>query len=76
MDANDRVGSIYITPSVKMTDEEINNVFGEPTEIVDDSLLGPVKVYNSKKNNGFQIAIGSSNNTPNFTNRPEGNRFN
>lgn len=77
MGQGDRVGAIYITPGVEMTDEEFNKVFGEPTEIVNDDLLGPVKIYNSNKNNGFQIVIGNAGGTvPIFINRPEGNYFN
>ncbi|MCG7419598.1 hypothetical protein MHJ97_04015 [Macrococcus epidermidis] len=77
MGQDDRVGAIYITPGVEMTDAEFNKVFGEPTEIVNDDLLGPVKIYNTNKNNGFQIVIGNAGGTvPIFINRAEGQYFN
>lgn len=74
---DDRVKSIYITPGEKMTEDESNAIFGKPTEINDDTYLGPVYVYNTNKNNGFQVIIGfAGEDVPIFVNRPEGEIIN
>ncbi|WP_414047710.1 hypothetical protein ACMGE7_02215 [Macrococcus equi] len=74
---DDRVKSIYITPGEIMTEDESNATYGKPTEINDDTYLGPVYVYNTNKNNRFQVIIGfAGEDVPIFVNRPEGEIIN
>ncbi|WP_414055852.1 hypothetical protein [Macrococcus equi] len=66
-------GDYFITPMTEMSKDEVKQVFGEPTKIVNHELYGETYIYNTNKNNGFQVIItfAGTENKPMFKNMPE-----